>query len=112
MQDPLRISLIVTGIGMAALFLALFVLYCLMYLMTALLRDQPPKTTVPTETDESQAGLDTARLTAAAIAVALARAETDLIETLASTPSSKHSHWRALHRQRQLSSRLTKRKRP
>jgi len=44
MENPLVISLIVSGIGMLMLFLALAFLYVLMYLMTTFLNDRQPET--------------------------------------------------------------------
>lgn len=41
MDNPIVISLLVSGIGMLMLFLALALLYGLMYLMTALVKDRP-----------------------------------------------------------------------
>jgi len=41
MDNPVNISLVVSGIGMLMLFLALAFLYGLMYLMTALVKDRP-----------------------------------------------------------------------
>jgi Na+-transporting methylmalonyl-CoA/oxaloacetate decarboxylase gamma subunit len=111
MQDPLQISLIVTGIGMVALFFALSVLYFLMYIMTAVLRDRKSIAPGATAADGLQDDHDSAKLAAAAIAVALARAEIELIAT-APAALGRRSSWRTLHHQRQLSSRLTNRKRP
>ena len=108
MNNPLRISLVVTGIGMLALFLALFVLYCLMYLMTTVLRDRPSRVTSPAETEEELVDHDNGQLVAAAIAIALARAELELTGARTATPGVGASAWRALHHQRQLSSRIGK----
>ncbi|MBE9472649.1 MAG: hypothetical protein IMY75_11145, partial [Chloroflexi bacterium] len=41
MDNPVTISLVVSGVGMLMLFLALTLLCGLMYLMTALIKDRP-----------------------------------------------------------------------
>ena len=41
MDDPVVVSLVVSGIGMLVLFLALAFLYGLMYLMTTFIKDRP-----------------------------------------------------------------------
>ena len=112
MNNPLRISLVVTGIGMLALFLALFVLYCLMYLMTTVLRDRPSGVTSPAKSEEELADHENGHLVAAAIAIALARAELELMGATMPTPGVGASAWRTLHHQRHLSSSLRNRKRP
>ena len=112
MNNPLHTSLVVTGIGMLALFLALFLLYGLMYLMTTVLKDRPSRVISPAETEEELADHDNERLVAAAIAIALARAELELMGATIPTPGVGASAWRTLHHQRHLSSSLRNRKRP
>ena len=98
MQDPLSTSLVVTGVGMLALFVALALLCALMYLMTTFIKDPPVATVKLTKEPLPAPG---GALRAAAIAVALARAEQEQASSappLDETPSA----WRALHHQRQL----------
>ena len=108
MDNPFVISLVVSGVGMLMLFLALAFLYGLMYLMTALIKDRH-------ETEEIESGeratgsegqeSEIRKLRAAAIAVALARAEQDLSPVGAPGALGAEemvSGWRALHHQRQL----------
>jgi Na+-transporting methylmalonyl-CoA/oxaloacetate decarboxylase gamma subunit len=105
MQDPLTISLFVSGVGMLMLFVALGFLYLLMYLLTEYVTDRP----------ETQAGdqpaagqrpiTEQGRRTAAVIAVALARAEQTRISTDAPEPLGEGgptSLWWIAHHQRQL----------
>ena len=123
MDDPLVIS----GIGILLLFLALALLYGLMYALTGLTRERPAAgakeeesaTSLPS-TLEGAAALPSTiegvlRRRAAAIAVALARAEREL--TGASAPGAEEdigrwriSPWRALHHQRQLARNLPPRR--
>ena len=115
MDDPLLISLVVTGIGMLILFLALVLLYGLMSLMTTLLKERPETEVqenatagegrVDGDTDAWEQSL--MRRQAAVVAVALARAEAEL--SLSGAPGVQEtadprrvSPWRALHHQRQL----------
>jgi hypothetical protein len=95
MDNPLIVSLIVSGIGMLMLFLALAFLYGLMYLMTALIKER-------TEAEEQEARIR--KRQAAVIAVALARAELDLspIGAPRAEEAAGVSAWWALHHQRQL----------
>jgi Na+-transporting methylmalonyl-CoA/oxaloacetate decarboxylase gamma subunit len=120
MDNPLVISLAVTGVGMLMLFLALAVLYGLMYLMTWMTNIRAPIEEWPEGGAEGQRsrgaeeqgskGAEAERVMrrkAAAIAVALARAELELDSM--GTPGAEEdagpwrvSPWRALHHQRQL----------
>lgn len=99
MQDPLSTSLVVTGVGMLALFVALALLYGLMYLMTAFIKDPPVATLAPDEDAPPAPGI---ALQVAVIAVALARAEQELLAASAPPVDETPSAWRALHHQRQL----------
>jgi len=109
MDNPIAISLVVSGLGMLMLFLALALLCGLMYLMTAFVKDRP-------EADEAggkrqETGSEKRR--AAVIAVTLARAEQEW-----TIPSSvPHigaggavSAWWSLHHQRQLTLNLRPRR--
>lgn len=109
MDNPIVISLAVSGIGMLMLFVALTLLYGLMYLMTALLKDQP--TNKPTNQLTAQPTNQlTNKLQVAVIAVALARAEQDLDNVGAVEAQETASAWRALHHQRQLTRNLPTRR--
>ena len=129
MDDPLTISLVVTGIGMLMLFLALAVLYGLMVLMTrmtdirGLIKERPEAETGEQGSKGAGGRRQEARdgkRRAAVIGVALARAERKLSEAGApgaeEAASSWHasswrvSPWRALHHQRQLTPSLRTRR--
>lgn len=113
-NDSLTTSLLVTGIGMAVVFVAMALFYASMHLLTALVRDKPERdiqadtgTRIEEETGPpiAASGPDrNAPLRAAAIAVALARAETSEQKTAGddhgTTPPV--SHWGDYYRQRQL----------
>ncbi len=112
MDDPITISLAVTGIGMLMLFLALALLYGLMVLMTRT-TDISGWIKGRSEADSGEQGDRGAReqrmmkRRAAAIGVALARAEQQT--SAAGAPGAEEaasswriSPWRALHHQRQL----------
>ena len=103
MDDPLIISLVVSGIGMLMLFVALALLYGLMYLMTAFITDRPKAVTETGE--EGSRGAEEqrrSRLRAAAVAVALARAEQELSAIGAPGEEGAISPWRVFHHHRQL----------
>lgn len=115
MDNPLAISLIVTGIGMAMLFLAVALLYGLMVLMTEVIRDRGKgnreQGTGSREQGsgikdqgmtEEAAGMERARWRAAVIGVALARAEQEPGAPGLLGPAETPSAWRVLHQQRQL----------
>jgi Na+-transporting methylmalonyl-CoA/oxaloacetate decarboxylase gamma subunit len=131
MDDPLTISLVVTGIGMLMLFLALAVLYGLMVLMTrmtdirGLIKERPEAETGEQESreagsrkQEASSGEQEAKngkRRAAVIGVALACAERELSEVGApgaeeAASSWRVSPWRALHHQRQLTPSLRTRR--
>ncbi len=104
MENLLVVSLLITVIGMTLLFIALAILYGMMYLMTAVLRDPAP---APTEAAEEPTGTEQeqpAVLRAAAIAVALARAqqETPGVPPVAETGGGDGSRWWLLHHIRRL----------
>ena len=113
MDNPLVISLVVTGIGMLMLFLALAVLYGLMHVMTRITNIQASPRERPEA--EEQGGVEAGenggarpeeegamRRKAAVIAVALARAEGELGQVGAPGAGEPTSAWRALYHQRQL----------
>ena len=129
MDNPLVISLAVTGVGMLMLFLALAVLCGLMYLMTWMTNIRAPIEEWPEAGAEEQGSRGAEeqgskgareqrskeaeaervmRRKAAAIAVALARAEREQGSSGSPCPigtpgaAETTSPWRALHHQRQL----------
>jgi len=120
MENSLVVSLAVTGIGMLALFLALALLYGLMYGMTALIRERPKaedgkRESMAGEEKETAEEDGAMQRRAAAIAVALARAECELCAT--GLPGAEDfasprtpSPWWALHHSRQLAPHLPTRR--
>jgi Na+-transporting methylmalonyl-CoA/oxaloacetate decarboxylase gamma subunit len=126
MDNPLVISLAVTGVGMLTLFLALAVLCGLMYLMTwmtnirAVVKERPEAGAEEQRSkgaeEQGSKGAEAERVMrrkAAAIAVALARAEREQGSLGSPCPIGapgaeesagpwRVSPWRALHHQRQL----------
>jgi hypothetical protein len=94
MDNPIVISLVVSGIGMLMLFVALTILYGLMYLMTWLAADRAPVV------EDGGVGVEEWR--AAVIAVALARAELEQSVVGTAETGEAVSAWRTLHHQRQL----------
>lgn len=104
MESPLVTALVVSGIGLVVLFLALAALYGLMLLMTWALRDRPASPDARAR--EAVPLVSDARLQAAAVAIALARAEDEA--GAAGVPSGEEpgSRWWSLHHQRQLTLRL------
>ncbi len=112
LNTPLEISLVVTGIGMAMLFLALVVLYGLMYLMTALIRDRPEAGEAEQGTGRVERGTrdegpepGDRKRRAAVIGVALARAEMELADVGRGSAAGP-SAWQQYHRQRVLNLRV------
>ena len=120
MENSLVVSLTVTGIGMLALFLALVLLYGMMYGMTALIRERPKagdgeRASMGGGKKEAAEEDGAMQRRAAAIAVALARAECELCATgLPGAEDSARprapSPWWALHHSRQLAPHLPTRR--
>jgi ABC-type lipoprotein release transport system permease subunit len=122
MDNPLVISLFVTGIGMLMLFLALALLYGLMVLMTrmtdmrgitsirAQTRERPDAEAEEQETGSRKQEASIAKQRAAAVAAALARAERELSTVGVPRAEREVSAWRALHHQRQLTLNLPARR--
>jgi len=107
MDNPVTISLVVSGIGMLMLFVALTILYGLMYLMTWATTDRTPEEGVGEGEVEGVGeyggvGVGVEEWRAAVIAVALARAEQEQSVVGAVEAGEAVSAWRALHHQRQL----------
>jgi Na+-transporting methylmalonyl-CoA/oxaloacetate decarboxylase gamma subunit len=111
MDNPLTISLLVTLIGMAVVFLAMALIYGSMQLLSAMTRDQKkeqvePAAPVPVETPEGSRTSDVDRLKVAAIAVALARTQAMGVQGGArSNPRGETTPWGEFYRQRHLGSR-------
>jgi len=105
MDDPVVISLVVSGIGMLVLFLALTFLYGLMYLMTAFIRDRPEPEMGKQGRERAGSGAQMPggeRRRVAVIGVAMARAELEMSGIESPDAKAASSGWRALHRRRQL----------
>lgn len=101
--------MIVTGIGMLVLFLALALLYGLMYVLTEFIRD-PPRSQVA---DMPGAGVDAQRelrRRAAVMAVALARAEHEESALGPLQAQERFSPWRTHHHQSRLARQLPRRR--
>lgn len=105
--ESLKVVLMISVVGMTLLFLALAFFYSLLSLLTAAIRDRSPGA----EHAAAEPAEDETLLQAAALAVALARAESELttgptgasVRDEAATPLAV-SPWWALHHQRQLAS--------
>ena len=100
MDNPITISLVVSGVGMLILFLALAFLYGLIMLMTALIKDQPINQPTSQQTNKPTNQPTNHLRQAAVIAVALARAELDSV----SLPEAEvvPSPWQQYHHDRLL----------
>jgi Na+-transporting methylmalonyl-CoA/oxaloacetate decarboxylase gamma subunit len=111
MDNPLTVSLLVTLIGMAVVFLAMALIYGSMQLLAAVAKDQKEEQGVlipPAPVDESggQAVPSLSCLRAAAVAVALARARGAGIQGATSSESdSETTPWGEFYRRRHLGSR-------
>lgn len=115
MVSSLGVSLIITAIGMTLLFLSLVLFYGMLSLLTAFIKDKPtpPAQHVvernESDTEEDRSGREESVLRAAAVAVALARAEAEQgskcpteITTGEASTRQQASPWWSLHHQRQL----------
>lgn len=110
MDNLLATALVVSGVGMVTLFSALAILYGLMWLLTEVTQERTAQDGRPEE--EAERGNDSAstrqralHYQAAAIAVALAGAETDHQGRPSSPGGRASSAWWTLHHQRQLTQR-------
>jgi Na+-transporting methylmalonyl-CoA/oxaloacetate decarboxylase gamma subunit len=104
-DDPVVVSLFVSGLGMLVLFLALAFLYGLMYLMTTFIKDRPELEMGKQRSEKAggrkqETGGEKRRI--AAIGVALARAELEMSGVDVSDVEVTPRGWRALHHRRQL----------
>jgi Na+-transporting methylmalonyl-CoA/oxaloacetate decarboxylase gamma subunit len=111
LENLFVVSLVVSGLGMLLLFIALAILYGLMYLMTILLRDPTAAPVHAGPEDQRVPGGKEATYRAAVIAVALARARqepspVDVPATGEGTGADTRrlgvSAWWAFHHDRQL----------
>lgn len=106
MDDPIVASLAITLIGMPLLFLALGFFYLMLSLMTARIKARPLLTTESAGQVVDASEEDGEMLRAAAMAVALARAEAEQGLVLSgldeATAGEVTSAWWMLHHQRQL----------
>ena len=98
MDNPITISLVVSGVGMLILFLALAFLYGLMMLMTALIKDRPTNRQINKSTNQQTNHL----WRAAVIAVALARTESEMSPAGPLEVETSPSPWQQYHRDRLL----------
>jgi Na+-transporting methylmalonyl-CoA/oxaloacetate decarboxylase gamma subunit len=120
MENSLVVALAVTGIGMLVLFLALALLYGMMYGMTALIQERPKagdgeRGSMGVGEKEAAEEDGAMQRRAAAIAVALARAECELCTSglpgaEESTGPRAPSAWWAMHHSRQLAPHLPTRR--
>ncbi len=99
MDNLLATTVIVVTVGMVLLFVALLLLYAMMYLMTTFIKDGSEVETVEQAPEVDERAL---RLHAAAIAVALARAETELSPAGSPEEDGKLHPWKQYHRHRVL----------
>ncbi len=111
MENLFVVSLVVSGLGMLLLFLALAILYGLIYLMTTVLRDPSAAPVHAGSEEQTVRGGKEATYRAAAIAVALAcaRQEPSPIGMPAASEGTgadaqrlEASAWWTLHHDRQL----------
>jgi Na+-transporting methylmalonyl-CoA/oxaloacetate decarboxylase gamma subunit len=111
LENLFVVSLVVSGLGMLLLFIALAILYGLMYLMTTVLRDPTAAPMHAQPEEQRMPGGEEARYRAAVIAVALARAKQE--PSPAGVPAAGEgtgadaqrlevSAWWAFHHDRQL----------
>jgi Na+-transporting methylmalonyl-CoA/oxaloacetate decarboxylase gamma subunit len=109
LYTPIAAALIISALGMPLLFLALAFFYGLLSLMTSAIAERQAPPAAP-EAAETAPAEDQVLLQAAALAVALARAEAEQTSSLGPVgvqdeAVSQHvSPWWTLHHQRQLTS--------
>jgi Na+-transporting methylmalonyl-CoA/oxaloacetate decarboxylase gamma subunit len=118
LDHALITALAIAAIGMTLLFLALFLFYGMLSVLTATVRDKPSTSAQPMREEEGEEKAKEAALRAAAIAVALARAEAEqgssrpMAPVPAQAPTGRVSPWWALYHQRQVSTHQTTRRSP
>jgi Na+-transporting methylmalonyl-CoA/oxaloacetate decarboxylase gamma subunit len=107
-DDPLIVALAITLVGMVLLFLALAFFYGLLSFIASALHEKEPPAPAPLAVDEAAqdqpAAAEDLMLQAAAIAVALARAEgDDGLAPVAAGPAGRAlSPWWLLHQGRRM----------
>jgi hypothetical protein len=106
MEEPLPIVLVISAIGMILLFLSLVLFYGLLSLLTSVTQD---RAAAGAPSHAEPAGEPETMLRAAAIAVAMARAEAEHDFSPVDSPAATElagrgqiSPWWALHHQRQM----------
>ncbi len=108
MDNPLSVSLLVTAIGMAVVFLAMALIYGTMQLLAAVARDRKepaePPLPPPVGVSEAREATDVGRLRAAAIAVALARSQGQRTSS-GTSANGETTPWGEFYRQRHLGAR-------
>lgn len=109
MESSLVTTLVITAIGMSLLFLSLILFYGIISLLTALTRQRPAKTRARMDgAAEPKAPPQVRALRAAAIAIALARSESEASparhgDAVILPPGARTvSPWWQLHHQHQL----------
>ena len=118
MNDALITALAIAVVGMTLLFLFLLLFYGMLSLLTAAVKDRPSTSSQSMKEEQGEMKAEEVVLRAAAIAVALARAEAEQGSSppLAPGPSQalsgRVSPWWALHHQRQVTTHQTTRRNP
>ncbi len=105
MENPIVTTLVLTLVGMAVVFVTMSLFYGSMRLLTSITGKRPTEQAGPTMEPDIGRSPDTSkRLRAAAVAVALARAEMDEAQHGAGQPSTpgRETPWGDYYRQRQL----------
>jgi hypothetical protein len=109
LDNTVVVALGITVVGMSLLFLTLVLFYGLLTLLTKVLQDREPGQGIAVAGEPAEPGADDAVFQAAALAVALARAEFEVSSTpgrgLAgdvAIEGQQVNPWWALHHQRQL----------
>ena len=103
MDNPFSASLLITVIGMAVVFVAMGLFYASMHLLTALFRDRGDEKAEPVTVEKENELPMGDPLRAAAVAVALARAELPTVgDPFAELTISSISSWGDFYRHRQL----------
>jgi len=101
MANDIILSLQITAVGMGLVFGAIVVLWGLMTLLTAIIKEKSPEAGQPAPVAASDDGLK-ARAAAVAVALALAEQETSTAHPLPPPPTSLVSAWQLGLRSRQL----------
>jgi hypothetical protein len=117
LENPLVTALLITAIGVSLLFLSLVLFYGIISLLTAVTRDRSEISPAGADIAEERGGAPERRaLQAAAIAIALARAEVEqrpgaLNGASASAFSDRDAtRWWSLHHQHRLVEKRTRRR--